>query len=665
MRLLRSKAEDAAHASVHHASLSQQYMELSQKFAQLAEQADSTGLAELQQTLASLEGQVPNTTSETNTPARNSQPSDAPNKVPSPHFAGTATPTSDSNDGLRDEPSGVANPVSPTDPSAAKAPSKSKGGRRPKTRKLVERFRSAQPMAKRRVKIKAKKSDLKPKQRSAAEELKKGSSSIATSTLLFAVLVFLLSLYTWQLEIDTPLNPIMAAFASEVKPVEEPLPVEPPEEEIGEQTEEVVEDPEEEPEEEKPDEPEPEPEEEMEEPPAENVEAEMAEAPLPEVVNGTETAAAEATDAVDMASLNNRSDAGRKAMLQKFGGSAASENAVQLGLEWLLSVQHPQGYWDFVSVGPAGSAGTVNNPIGGTAYALLPFLAAGQTHKEGSYQKQVGAGLAYLASVGVNAPAGYDLRGMLNKQSKDKEPNEAYYVHGAATLALCEAYGMTNDRRLKKAAEGAVKFIVNSQDPRGGGWRYNPHDAGSTSVTAIQVMALVAAKKAGIKVPDATFKGVMHYLDSVQVDGEGRYGYEINKKKYTGAVTAMALLCRIYCGWGRNDGDMRAGIALLDKAGPYDNLYSLYFATQVMKNWGGAEWERWNTRFSNDLVAQQETEGPAKGSWKPRTGAIHAKQGGRLLTTALATLTLQVYYRYKPLLPEENGPPVNAAKSAD
>jgi hypothetical protein len=343
----------------------------------------------------------------------------------------------------------------------------------------------------------------------------------------------------------------------------------------------------------------------------------------------------------------------RKAMLQKYGGSQASEAAVRMGLEWLASLQHAQDWWDFGNVGPSGNAGTINNPIGGTAYALLPFLAAGQTHHEGDYQKLVAAGLNYLTNIGINVPAGYDLRGMVNKQSDDKAPNEAYYTHGAATLALCEAYSMTKDRRLKKAAEGAVRFIVNSQDPSGGAWRYNPQEPGSTSVTAVQVMALMAAKKAGIAVPNSVFKGVMHYLDSVQVDGEGRYGYEIRKKQYTGARTAMALLCRMYLGWSREDGDLRAGVKLLDKAGPYENLYSSYFATQVMKNWGGDEWGRWNARLRDDLIARQEILGPAKGSWKPRTGAIHAKQGGRLLTTALAMLTLEVYYRYEPLLPEE------------
>ena len=96
---------------------------------------------------------------------------------------------------------------------------------------------------------------------------------------------------------------------------------------------------------------------------------------------------------------------------------------------------------------------------------------------------------------------------------------------------------------------------------------------------------------------------------------------------------------------------MRAGVSLLDKAGPYENLYTNYFATQVMRNWGGDEWIRWNNRLRDDLIASQVREGPGKGSWKPRIG-MHTRQGGRLLETSLATLTLQAYYRYSPILPE-------------
>jgi hypothetical protein len=379
---------------------------------------------------------------------------------------------------------------------------------------------------------------------------------------------------------------------------------------------------------------------------------EMDDAALPETADGTLASSSEATAGVDLGAVNNRSEAGRKMLLEKFGGSAASESSVGFALEWLAARQRPNGTWDFNDVGSCTHQGSVNNPIGGTAYALLPFLAAGQTHREGQYRQQVQAGLEFLMNVGVGAPAGYDLRGVVNKADRDEDPNYAYYVHGAATLALCEAYGMTKDRKLKSAAEGAVLFLVNSQDPRGGGWRYNPQQPGSTSATAIQVMALKAAEKAGIKIPDATWKGVSHYLDSVSIDREGRYGYEVEKKFYAISVTSMAMLSRMSLGWGRNDGDMRASVALIDKRGPYDNLYYNYFATQVMKNWGGLEWERWNGRLRDDLIAWQETDGPAKGSWTPRDRSEYSQAGGRLLTTCLATLTLEVYYRYKPMLPE-------------
>jgi hypothetical protein len=165
-------------------------------------------------------------------------------------------------------------------------------------------------------------------------------------------------------------------------------------------------------------------------------------------------------------------------------------------------------------------------------------------------------------------------------------------------------------------------------------------------------MALMSAKKAGIRVPDSTFEGVTFYLDSVQIDESGRYGYEQQKKAYQISVTAMALLCRMYLGAGRDDQSLKAGVRLLDERGPYENLYYDYFATQVMRNWGGNEWDRWNGRLRDDLIAWQETDGPARGSWAPRDRSDSSRAGGRLLTTCLATLTLEVYYRYQPLLPD-------------
>lgn len=707
---LRVRTEEAVAASVHHASLSQQYLTLAQKFSALAEQAIGNpsavtlsvqqlereaatgapaGPIGIQQQIVSTQNAglgagtntgphfflASSTASATKAASAitTSSVADTRSSVPSeksPFFSPPARlaaagaivetpaqtgPISNVPVESREDPaSGSRNAGDGSQLPTSRRSVPKKRRARISLRKIIERARLVTLEQAERVRVRARKSDLKPKLRTTTEEvkleLKRSRRPAAISTALTGLVMFLLTLARLEIVEEVTLPPLVAGFSETIEPVEESLPIEPPAEEVGKQLEQPIE----EPPEEMVEEPEPEPEP-VPEPPPEPmpiVETEMAETELPETPDGTIAVGPSISEGATASAVDHRSDAGRKLMVEKYGGSAASESAVGHALEWLAARQRANGTWDFIDVGPCRNPGTVNNPIGGTAYALLPFLAAGQTHKDGQYRKPVLAGLEFLTSIGVNAPAGYDLRGVINKADDDEDPNYAYYVHGAATLALCEAYGMTKDRKLKPFAEGAVKFLVNSQDPRGGGWRYNPQQPGSTSATAIQLMALKAGEKAGIKVPDVTWKGVTYYLDSVAVDGEGRYGYEIDKKSYAISVTSMALLSRMYLGKNRDDNDLRAGVALIDKRGPYDNLYYNYFATQVMKNWGGAEWDRWNGRLRDDLIAWQGVEGDEKGSWAPRDRDDYSRAGGRLLTTCLATLTLEVYYRYKPLLPE-------------
>jgi hypothetical protein len=529
-------------------------------------------------------------------------------------------------------------------------------------RRLLERARMAAMEQTDRVRLRVRQKDLQPKLRKTSEEvvqeLKRSRKPATISTVVTLVVLGILALGRLELVEEEPLPPLSASFSGPSEETEEAAIIEQILEQTGEQQEQPAEadeaiaesDP-------PPPEPTPEPLPELPppipQPPLPEPDLQLAnidpsEIPLPESPLGTQPVkpAQKATPAATRTpSYQHRSDAGKRQMLAKYGGSAGSESAVGLALEWLAKRQRPDGSWDFADVGPCTSPGRISNPIGGTAYALLPFLAAGQTHRQGSYRRQIQAGLQYLSTVGISVPAGYDLRGVVNQRDDDPEPNYAYYVHGAATLTLCEAWGMSRDRTLKPVCEGAVRFLVNSQDPRGGGWRYNPQQPGSTSCTAIQVMALKAAERAGIAVPKPTWQGVSIYLDSVSVDREGRYGYETQKKAFDISVTSMALLSRMYAGWKRDDGDLRKGIALIDRKGPYDNLYYCYFASQVMKNWGGPEWQRWNERLRDDLVAWQDREGDSAGSWAPRDRSDTSVSGGRLLTTCLAALTLEVYYR--------------------
>ncbi len=590
-------------------------------------------------------------------------------EVPRPSTAEPAPELSvehEATSGATSETALEAAPAPVRNTGAGKKPRHRKSGKQFSVRRMLDRVRMAALEQAERVRIRARRSDLQPRIRKTSEEitaeLKRSRMPATISMIITAVALLLLALSRLEFVENQEIPPLTASFSGSEEPVDESFVLEPPMDTPGEQqdlqSDELLKEPEPTPEPEPEILPEPQvlPEKPLELPPdlipPEISDVQVTDAALPESPDGRIPTTPQEKTGNAGPKFDHRNAVGRQKLLQKYGGSVGSENAVSWALQWLAQRQRADGSWDFTDVGPCTSPGKIMNPIGGTAYALMPFLAAGHTHKEGPYRRQIEAGLRFLTQIGVVVPAGYDLRGVLNRQDDDEEPNYAYYVHGAATLALCEAYGMTKDRNLKAASEGAVQFLVNSQDPRGGGWRYNPGQPGSTSCTAIQVMALKAAEKAGIPIPEPTWRGVSFYLDSVSIDREGRYGYEIQKKAYEGSVTSMALLSRMYLGWGRDDGDLRAGVTLIDRKGPYDNLYYCYFATQVMRNWGGQEWQRWNERLRDDLVAWQERDGEAKGSWAPRDRSDYSVSGGRLLTTCLAALTLEVYYRYQPLLPE-------------
>ncbi len=181
-------------------------------------------------------------------------------------------------------------------------------------------------------------------------------------------------------------------------------------------------------------------------------------------------------------------------------------------LNWLAAHQERDGGWDFDHTkGPC--KGQCTHPgllppsrNGATAMALLPFLGAGQTHKEGKYQETVGRGLAFLIRQMKLANGMGDL----------SDAGGRLYSHGLATITLCEAYAMTNDQELMQPAQLALNFIVYAQDPVGGGWRYEPHQPGDTSVLGWQLMACKSGHMAYLKVPRKTILGASKFLDFVQ-----------------------------------------------------------------------------------------------------------------------------------------------------
>jgi Squalene-hopene cyclase C-terminal domain/Prenyltransferase and squalene oxidase repeat len=347
--------------------------------------------------------------------------------------------------------------------------------------------------------------------------------------------------------------------------------------------------------------------------------------------------------------LEGRDPRIRTDVVEEEGGSVYTEAAVAAGLRWLARHQSGDGRWSLDRFSSAGDCDGqcdgegIESDTAGTALALLPFLGAGQSQKQGLHQEAVDRGLKWLVS----------------RQRRDGSlmgsGGGRMYAHGLATIVLCEALAMSGDDSLRPAAQRAIDFIVRAQHEEGG-WRYHPGDEGDTSVVGWQLMALQSGKIAYLDVPKSTFERAGRFLDTVR---GGRHGGLFAYQPGRGpspAMTAEGLLCRQYLGWQKENLGLREGInRLLKEALPREdepNIYYWYYATQVMHHVGGEPWKIWNAAVRDALLSMQEQEGHRAGSWSPRGGAIgdiDSHQGGRIYMTSLALCTLEVYYRYLPL----------------
>jgi hypothetical protein len=344
---------------------------------------------------------------------------------------------------------------------------------------------------------------------------------------------------------------------------------------------------------------------------------------------------------------SDRGMAGKVDEIRKEGGSEASERCVANALKWLANHQMPDGGWSFDlrdcpschgQCRDSGKLAEARNAA--TGLALLPFLGSGQTHKESKkYKATINNGLMFLVNRMRIGPQG----GALN------EPGGNMYSQGIASIAICEAYAMTNDRNLLLPARAALNFIVSAQDPKGGGWRYQPHEKGDTSMLGWQLMALKSGQMAELTIPGKVGRKASMFLDSVQSDGGALYGYQATDKG-SDATVAIGLLCRMYLGWKRDNPALQRGVQWISKRGPSGaNMYYNYYATQLMRHWEGEEWKNWNRQMRDQLIYSQAKQGHEEGSWYTGVGDVGSPIGGRLYCTAMATMILEVYYRHMPI----------------
>ena len=336
---------------------------------------------------------------------------------------------------------------------------------------------------------------------------------------------------------------------------------------------------------------------------------------------------------------SGRSGPGRDLLLKKYGGTEQTESAVRMGIEWLMKQQSTDGSWSFS--GPyTGGARFGENNAAATSMALMAILGAGHTHKSGDYRKEVESALKWL----------------VNQQEKNGDlgfgtpRHHSLYTHAQATLALCEAYAMTDDSWLRPYCEKGVQYAVRSQGLEGG-WRYEPRSDSDTSVTGWFLVALISARSTDIDVPEANLRRISGWLNRVDRDDGATYSYTESMKS-TPSMTAEGLLCRMYLGWDRSRPPLEIGANRLLKSAPFNgyspDYYYWYYATQVMHHMGGKIWDKWNTAMREQLPKLQTSQEPELGSWAP-VGTRFNQTAGRLYCTCMALYCLEVYYRHMPI----------------
>ena len=292
------------------------------------------------------------------------------------------------------------------------------------------------------------------------------------------------------------------------------------------------------------------------------------------------------------------------------------DDTYRKGLGFLAGSQDERGCWSDSSYG---------SEPGVVGMCILAFLARGDDPEFGPYRSHYKKALDYLLKA-QNKKTGYI--------------GSSMYNHGFSTLALAEAYGLTNDLRLGPALEKATKLIVSSQkqNPKGG-WRYGPESQDAdTTVSGAQMVALFAARNAGIKVPEEAIERGKAYILSCQ-DSSGGFGYTTSSGANLPRTAIGSLILSL-----AKDTESEAyenSIEYLKKSAKFGDqghkFYSLYYTSQAIFRASPSLWNSWNSQNFKQLQSTQTENGAWNGNY------------GKTFATSAALLSLALNYRYLPI----------------
>ncbi len=267
---------------------------------------------------------------------------------------------------------------------------------------------------------------------------------------------------------------------------------------------------------------------------------------------------------------------------------------------------------------------------------LMAFLASGEDPNFGRYAATIRRAI----------------RSMIERQNESTGylPDSMYH-HGFATLALSEAYGAVDEsllwggdkpvRSIAQTLSLAIRCSVTSQKKnRWGGWRYSPDAVDAdTSVTGAVLMGLLAARNAGMAVPDDTVNAALEFMRrSTAKDGSvaytGGFGGMGGSVNLTAVASLVAAVSKT-----KETGQYKATLKrLLDnledrESGSYAEYFRYYMA-QALFQGDYVSWQKWNAELVRELRDLQRDDGAF---------------GGDAYSTGMSLLGLALNYRFLPI----------------
>ena len=318
-------------------------------------------------------------------------------------------------------------------------------------------------------------------------------------------------------------------------------------------------------------------------------------------------------------------------------GQAVSRDVREMydrGLSWLTNNQDENGTWK--------STGGEGGGTGATGLVLMAYLACGEDPNFGQY----------------SSPVRKAIQALIREQS----PTTGFfggsmYHHGFATLALAEAYGAVDERdfwpeiadkkrirSIGQSLELAVRTSVTSQNKnRDGAWRYSPDGTDAdTSVAGAVLMSLLAARNAGIEVPDKNIDLAIKYFTGMTSDN-GQVAYAGGMGGMGDSPARTAIACLVYSIAGRKDLKQYKATAALLKAsdsnlvGDHYGEYTAYYKAQALFQADINAWEKWNKNLIVELKQKQKSDGHFEGNFGPA------------VATSMSLLALALNFRFLPI----------------